>query len=101
MYNYNWYTLILNNCRQYTCIFRHPFFSPIEREFTIGSDFHFKLSGTVHMHINIPTLFHVFFLLFYSFTNDDSDTSILPLMIGDKIDKEDEHWECFLLLWDI
>ena len=26
---------------------------------------------------------------------------LLPLMIGDKIDKEDEHWECFLLLWDI
>ena len=22
-------------------------------------------------------------------------------MFGDKIDKEDEHWECFLLLWDI
>lgn len=25
----------------------------------------------------------------------------LPLMIGDKIPLDDEHWECFLLLLDI
>ena len=25
----------------------------------------------------------------------------LPLFIGDWIDHDDDHWECFLLLWDI
>ena len=26
---------------------------------------------------------------------------LLPFMIGHLIDTEDEHWECFLMLWDI
>ena len=25
----------------------------------------------------------------------------LPLFIGDLVDHDDDHWECFLLLWDI
>lgn len=25
----------------------------------------------------------------------------LPLFIGDLVDRDDDHWECFLLLWDI
>lgn len=26
---------------------------------------------------------------------------LLPFMIGGYIDEEDDHWNCFLLLWDI
>ena len=26
---------------------------------------------------------------------------LLPFMIGDLMEEEDEHWDCFLLLWDI
>ena len=26
---------------------------------------------------------------------------LFPLMTGNLMDKEDEHWKCFLLLWDI
>ena len=26
---------------------------------------------------------------------------LLPFMLGDFIEEEDEHWECFLLFWDI
>ena len=26
---------------------------------------------------------------------------LFPLMTGDLVDEEDEHWKCFLLLWDI
>lgn len=26
---------------------------------------------------------------------------LLPFMIGSFIDDDDEHWQCFLLLWDI
>ena len=26
---------------------------------------------------------------------------LFPLTTGDLVDEEDEHWKCFLLLWDI
>ena len=26
---------------------------------------------------------------------------LLPFMIGEFVDKDDSHWQCFLLLWDI
>ena len=26
---------------------------------------------------------------------------LLPLMIGKFVEQDDDHWECFLLLWDI
>ena len=27
--------------------------------------------------------------------------SLLPFMIGSHVPNDDEHWECFLILWDI
>ena len=26
---------------------------------------------------------------------------LLPFMIGKMIEEDDDHWQCFLLLWDI
>lgn len=28
-------------------------------------------------------------------------TRLLPFIIGEYVASDDEHWECFLLLWDI
>ena len=26
---------------------------------------------------------------------------LLPVMVGHLVDRDDNHWHCFLLLWDI
>ena len=88
--------------------------SPIHRESTATSDFKFKQSGTcvflyMEYHwdrfVSVTVAYHLSCTYMYvPHTASQMMTLVrlLPLMIiGKFVEQDDDHWECFLLLWDI
>ena len=66
----------------------------IDRGQTIDADFRIKLSGNI---VKCCESYNII----YSASQMMTLIRLLPFMIGSHVEKNDNHWECFLQLWDI
>ena len=99
---------------QFLCLFKifrflfswHPTYPRKTQNFAPCENFPlYGICAYIYMHIyNHASLVVQYMYTFTcAFTASQMMTLVrhLPLFIGDLVDHDDDHWECFLLLWDI
>ena len=62
-------------------------------------NWNYMIAYYIHLHFCTP---HDKYIFLYTVASQMMTLiRLLPFMVGDLIEEEDEHWDCFLLLWDI
>ena len=85
----NWYKKV-KSCYSSTPLWLHRVWHKVNRGQTIDADFRIKSSGKMWGKFITWLASQMMTLI-----------RLIPFMVGNCVERNDSHWECFLQLWDI